>query len=267
MRGLIGSHGRSAAIDASSSAPSRARPTRKATFLLQLQRDAGNTAVSRLLAGSGRQEFAGRSPGPENSTVQRQPPPVDEFAAKGPQGQARDEINNALQTATRKLGQAIANRDSGAPLPPDVFTAYNRFFAGSSLSQLDLLKTRVEEALGWAPSIPFDLIPNPVPAGYRDSAVHVVALAKPGLLAAALQPPLSAGDTYIAIYPPWTAAAAPLRTAVIFHELFHFFPGVVHAPANAPTEPSFQNARAYQGLVGSLAGMSEPAGITAMFPP
>ena len=56
------------------------------------------------------------------------------------------------------------------------------------------------------------------------------------------------------------------RAAVVFHELFHFFPGVAHNVGGPPEQP-WDNARAYQGFVGTLAGMRELPGITAMFPP
>jgi hypothetical protein len=196
--------------------------------------------------------------------IQRQPVPVDEFAPKGPQEQAREEVANALLTASRKLDQAIQNRNNDVPLPMDVFEAYERFFSGSGPDKLDLLKTRIDDAMRWIQTIPFDPIPNPVPPGYRDEVLHRKGIAKPALHAAAIQPPLSA-DFYIALYPPWYADAST-RTAVIVHELFHFFLNVSHNLAPAPTEPPWENARSYQGFVGTLAGLPEPAGITAMFP-
>ena len=201
-----------------------------------------------------------------NALIQRQPGPVDEFAPKGPLEQAREDVANALQAASRKVGQAIANRDNGAPLPPDVFNAYQRFFRGSDVALLDQLKTRIDDATPWIQTMPFDVIPNPVPAGYRDEAVHRAGLAMGILHAAAFQPPLSAADHYIAIYPGWYADAA-MRAPKVLHELFHFFPDVQHTIAPTPTEPSWKNARAYQGFVGTLAGLAEGAGITAMFPP
>ncbi len=199
--------------------------------------------------------------------VQRQPDHrADEFAPKGPVAQAREDVGNALLTASRKLDRAIKNRDNNAPLPPDVFRAYDRFFKGSGLEKLDLLKTRVDEAGGWIQTMPFDIIPNPVPAGYRDEAIHRAGLAMPGLSAAAMQPPTSAGDIYIAIYPPFYADGS-MQAPKVLHELFHFFPNVRHSVAPGPTEANWDNARAYQGFVGTLAGLTEGAGITTMFPP
>jgi hypothetical protein len=49
---------------------------------------------------------------------------VDEFAPKGPVEQARMDVANALVIASRKLEQAIKNRDHNAPLPMDVYNAY-----------------------------------------------------------------------------------------------------------------------------------------------
>lgn len=199
--------------------------------------------------------------------IQRQPAAVDdEFAPKGPIAQARQDVANALLIASRKLDQTIKNRDSDAPLPTDVFDSYQRFFRGSDLQKLDLLKERVDEAAGWIATMPFDVIPNPVPAGYRDEAVHRVALAGGAQHATAMQPPLSGGDVYIAVYPPWYADAS-MQAPKVLHELFHFFPDVRHAVGAAPTEPPWQNARAYQGFVGTLAGLTEGAQLAAMFPP
>lgn len=196
--------------------------------------------------------------------IQRQEVAPD-FAPKPPVEQAREDVSNALLVAGRKVGQAIQNRDAGSPLPPDVFNAYRRFFPGSDLSRLDLLGARIAEAGRWIDTMPFDVIPSPVPPGYRDAALHQTGLGVPGLHAAAIQPPLSA-DVYIALYPAWYADPS-MRGPKVLHELFHFFPDVRHAPAGAPSEASWQNARAYQGLVGTLAGLPEGKGITAMFPP
>ncbi len=68
--------------------------------------------------------------GRRSGLIQRLPNPVDEFAPKGPLGQAREDVSNALLTASRKLDQSIKNRDNNGPLPPDVYKAYTRFFAG-----------------------------------------------------------------------------------------------------------------------------------------
>lgn len=196
--------------------------------------------------------------------IQRQEADRD-FAPKPPVQQAREDVSNALLVAGRKVGQAIQNQDAGSPLPTDVFDAYRRFFPGSDVSRLDLLEARIAEAGSWIATIPVDVVPSPVPPGYRDAALHQTALAAAGLHAAAIQPPHSA-DVYIAIYPGWYADAA-MRAPKLLHELFHFFPDVRHAPARAPTEGSWQNARAYQGLVGTLAGLPEGKGVTDMFPP
>jgi hypothetical protein len=40
--------------------------------------------------------------------------------------QAREDVSSALLTASRKLDQAIRNRDNNGPLPPDVYKAYSR---------------------------------------------------------------------------------------------------------------------------------------------
>ena len=76
-----------------------------------------------------------------------------------------------------------------------------------------------------------------------------------------MQPPLSAGDTYIAIYPDWYKQGS-LQAPRLLHELFHFFPDVKHAKS-APWE----NALAYQGFVGTLAGLTEGPRVTKIFPP
>lgn len=190
----------------------------------------------------------------------------DEFAAKGPREQARMDVANALVIASRKLDRAIKNRDHNAPLPMDVYKAYARFFRNSGPEKLNLLKARVDEAAGWIQTIPFDAITNPLAVGQRDAAVHLRGLANPNLAAAAMQPPLSAGDIYIAIYPPFLADI-PMRAPVMLHELFHFFPDVRHNLPPLPTESPWKNARAYQGFVGTLTGLTEGPQLATMFPP
>ena len=210
-----------------------------------------------------------RSLGPR---IQRQPAEVDEFAPKGPVATARENVTNALLTASRKLTQAIKSRDRDGVLPQDVYRAYQRFFPGSDLEKMDLLKTRIDEARGWMQTMPIDVITNPPAAGQRDAPIHVAVLAMPGFHALAVQPamPLPAAlaapvDHYIAIYPTWSGIGG-MQTPILLHELFHFFPNVAHTLPPAPTEPPWSNARAYQGFVGAIAGLQEGAKLATMFP-
>ncbi len=165
--------------------------------------------------------------------------------------------------ASRKLNQAIKNRDNNGPLPPDVYKAFTRFFRGSGLEKLDLLKTRIDTAAQWIQKIPFDPVPKPVPPGYRDEKAHRFLESK-NADAEAMQPPpsgVSAGDIYIAIYPDWYAVGS-LQAPILVHELFHFFPDVHHSPSDL-----WKNALAYQGFVGTLGWLTEGPKVTAMFPP
>ncbi len=188
-------------------------------------------------------------------------PPI--FPGVGPLAQAREAVRNSLLTASRKLNQAIKNRDNNGPLPPDVYKAFTRFFRGSGLEKLDLLKTRIDTAAQWIQKIPFDPVPKPVPPGYRDEKAHRFLESK-NADAEAMQPPpsgVSAGDIYIAIYPDWYAVGS-LQAPILVHELFHFFPDVHHSPSDL-----WKNALAYQGFVGTLGWLTEGPKVTAMFPP
>ncbi len=111
--------------------------------------------------------------------------------------------------------------------------------------------------------MPFDPIPDPVPPGYRDERIHQTALSHmKGIVAdaAAIEPPWSR-DSYIAIYPAWYTEGS-LQAPRLLHELFHFFPNVTHAKSAA-----WENALAYQGFVGTVAGLAEGPQVTKMFPP
>lgn len=225
--------------------------------LLSLQRGIGNAAVSALVNRAIPPTFVQREPAPANDILEPE---------KGPQARARDDINNALLIASNWLAVAIRNRDNNAAIPTHIFRAFKRFFGDTDVVMLDLLKTRIDDAQQWISGIPFDVISNPVPPGYRDAQLHQAGLGMAGLLAAAVQPGMgTSGDIYVAIYPPWFAADPNKRAAVLLHELFHFFPGVKHGQAGALEAP-WENARAYQGFVTVAAGLPELPGITAMFP-
>ncbi len=201
------------------------------------------------------------------SFVQRLPGPAGPAPAKTPEEQMREDVGNALSSASAALEHAIATRDSAGFVAPEVSVPFARFFAGSGPETLDLLKTRIDEAAQQMLTVPIIQITNPVAAGTPDLAVHQYAVTQPNQLAAAMQPPLSATDVYIALYPPWLLASADKRVQVVMHELFHYIPNVQHAPQGSPTEAPWDNARAYQGIVAVLAGLPEAPGVTAMFPP